>query len=95
MRISNYLRNEIKNASEIAFGDSELILFGSRIDDSKRGGDFDIAVMKNMSQEAFRKAKIQFFKYLILKDLDLPIDLILYSKADELLKKEINKGAKL
>lgn len=92
MRVSSYLKNEIKKASKLAFGDAELILFGSRVDESKKGGDFDIAVLKEMSLESFKKAKVQFFKYLILKDLDLPIDLVLYSKANDLLKKEIDKG---
>ena len=95
MRVSNYLREEIKNASNIAFGEADLILFGSRVDGSKKGGDFDIAVVKEMSVESFKEAKVQFFKYLILKDLDLPIDLVLYSKANELLKQEIDKGEKL
>ena len=92
MRVSNYLRDEIKKASNIAFGKADLILFGSRVDESKKGGDFDIAVVKEMSAESFKEAKVQFFKYLILKDLDLPIDLVLYSKANELLKQEIDKG---
>ena len=95
MRVSAYLKAEIKKDSKLAFGDAKLILFGSRVDESKRGGDFDIAVLKEMSQESFKKAKVQFFKYLILKDLDLPIDLVLYSKASDLLKKEIDKGEKL
>ena len=92
MRVSAYLKSEIKKASKVAFGDAKLILFGSRVDESKRGGDFDIAVLKEMSLESFKKAKVQFFKYLILKDLDLLIDLVLYSKANDLLKKEIDKG---
>ncbi len=95
MRVSDYMKNEILKASQKAFGECELILFGSRVDDSKRGGDFDIAVVKQMSVEAFKKAKVQFFKYLLLKDLDLPIDLVLYDKADGLFKKEIDKGVRL
>ena len=95
MRVSSYLRDEIKNASKVAFGESDLILFGSRVDESKKGGDFDISVVADMSQESFKKGKVEFFKYLILKDLDLPIDLILYSRANELLKQEIDKGEKL
>ena len=95
MRISNYLRNNILQASEKAFGDCKLILFGSRIDDSKKGGDFDIAIKRDMSKEEFKKAKVRFFKTLILKDLDLPIDLILYNKANDLLKQEIDKGEAL
>ena len=92
MRISNYLRNNILQASKIAFEECELILFGSRIDDTKKGGDFDIAIKKKMSSEEFKKAKVQFFKTLILNDLDLPIDLVLYDKANDLLKQEIDKG---
>ena len=92
MRISNYLRNIFLEASKNAFGECNLILFGSRIDDSKKGGDFDIAVKKEISIEEFKKAKVKFFKTLILKDLDLPIDLVLYNKANNLLKQEINKG---
>ena len=95
MRIFNYLKNEIKKASNFAFGECEVILFGSRIDDNKKGGDFDIAIVKNISREEFTRGKIQFFKYLLLKDLDLPIDLVLYNSANELLKNEIDKGERL
>jgi len=95
MRVSPYLKDEIKKASKAAFKEADLILFGSRVDESKRGGDFDIAVVTEMDYESFKEAKVQFFKYLILKDLDLPIDLVLYSKANELLKQEIDKGVKL
>ena len=96
MRVSPYLRDEIKSASKVAFGEeADLILFGSRVDESKKGGDFDIAVVADMDYESFKKAKVEFFKYLILKDLDLPIDLVLYSKANELLKQEISKGKRL
>jgi len=92
MRVSNYLKKELLQASKKAFGECELILFGSRIDDNKSGGDFDIAVVKDITKEEFKKAKVQFFKYLILKDLDLPIDLVHFNSANELLKKEIKKG---
>jgi len=95
MRISSYLKNEIKEASNRAFGECKLILFGSRADDSKKGGDFDIAVVTEMSQERFKEGKVQFFKYLLLKDLDLPIDLVLYGSASELLKQEIERGERL
>jgi hypothetical protein len=95
MRLSPYLRKQFIDASKEAFAESELILFGSRIDDSKRGGDFDIAVYSNINREAFTKGKVRFFKYLILRDLDLPIDLVHYNLANDLLKQEIDKGIKL
>ncbi len=96
MRISNYLKNLFKDAIYKSFGECEIILFGSRVDDNKKGGDFDIAIKSSLSKEDFKKAKIKFFKYLILQDLDLPIDLIDYNRTNDLLKSEIDKkGVKL
>jgi len=92
MRLPESIKRELLNASKCAFGNAKLLLFGSRVDDSKRGGDFDIAVICDMDRTVFIKAKVQFFKYLILKDLDLPIDIVHYQNASELLKREINKG---
>ena len=40
MRVSNFLVNEFKQASQKAFGECELILFGSRVDDAKKGWRF-------------------------------------------------------
>ncbi len=96
MRVSNYLKNTILEVIQNSFGNCETILFGSRTDNSKKGGDFDIAIKCNLSKEEFKKAKVQFFKELILKDLDLPIDLIAYNHAGKMLKNEIDrKGVKL
>ena len=92
MRLSNYLKDEFLRASKEAFGEARVILFGSRIDNSKRGGDFDLAIVCDMSKDEFKKAKVKFFKYLLLKDLDLPIDLVNYKLSNDLLKKEIDKG---
>jgi len=95
MRLSKYIKEQFLYASEEAFGSSKLILFGSRTDDSKKGGDFDIAVTLKISRDEFKKAKVKFFKYLMLRDLDLPIDLVNYELASDLLKQEIDKGIKL
>jgi len=95
MRLSNYIREQFLEASNEAFDNAILILFGSRIDDSKKGGDFDIAVVSNISRDEFKRAKVKFFKYLLLKDLDLPIDLVSYDLASDLLKREIDKGVRL
>ena len=95
MRLSPYLKEQIKRACEVAFGECKVILFGSRVDDAKKGGDFDIAVDVEISKEAFNKKRVHFFKYFLLNDLDLPIDLVHYNSAHELLKEEINKGVVL
>ena len=95
MRLSSYLRDEFLKASKEAFGEAKVILFGSRIDDSKRGGDFDLAVKCDLNRNEFKRAKVRFIKYLLQKDLDLPIDLVNYNLSSDLLKQEIDKGAAL
>ena len=95
MRLSKRLKKVILDASANSFGDVGLILFGSRLDDSKRGGDFDLAIKGDFSKEEFRARKWKFLKYLMLRDFDLPIDLVLYSTSSRLLQQEIDKGMKI
>ena len=96
MRISDNLKNRLLKLFYESFGDVEIILFGSRVDDTKRGGDFDFAI-KGISKEEFKKRKLQFLKLLLLNDLDdLPMDIVHFEGSNELLKNEIiNKGIKL
>jgi len=91
MRVSSYIKTMLLQAIQESFGECEVILFGSRVDESKRGGDFDIAIKTTLSKEAFRAAKVEFIKYLMLKDLDLPIDLVQYKHIPEAFKQEIDK----
>ena len=96
MRLSNYLKGVFLKAIKKSFGECEVILYGSRVDDSKRGGDFDIAIKGNFSKEEFQKGKIRFLKELIMQDLDLPIDLVAYNLVPKALQQEIDKkGIKL
>lgn len=90
-----YIKKTLKEAIQNSFGDVELILFGSRIDDNKKGGDFDLAIKGNLLKKDFKKAKVEFWKYLLKRDLDLPIDLVHYNFANTLLKSEIDKGQKI
>ena len=39
----------IKAAASYGFGESDIYLFGSRVDDDKRGGDIDIAIDTDLS----------------------------------------------
>jgi len=61
MRLSKRIQNIIKKAVFENFGDVKVYLFGSRTDDTKKGGDIDIAIDTQIDKEEFRKKKIQFF----------------------------------
>ena len=93
MRLSNRLKQCIKKGVLDSFGDVDIYLFGSRTDDTKTGGDIDIAVDVNVSKEVFQQYKVQFVVSLIKQGLDLKIDLVPYNSDDQLLNKEVRKHA--
>lgn len=97
MRLQEKIKNSIIEAIRASFGDVEIYLFGSRTDDTKRGGDIDIAIRTDMTRERFRKHKIAFVTMLMRMGFDLKIDLVQYNDwMDTLLKSEIqSKGIKL
>ncbi len=74
MRLTNLQLDMIRNATSKNFGeDTSIWLFGSRLDDSKCGGDVDLYVetMKRNTLMAELRCKIA------LEDsLDLSVDLI-------------------
>jgi predicted nucleotidyltransferase len=92
MRISTPLQNLFKNLIKAKLTNTQIVLFGSRTDDNAFGGDFDLAVKGNFSDDEFNIMKTYFFKQLLLKDLDLPVDLINYNQTKGLFKQEIDKG---
>lgn len=97
MRLPETLKSPILQAIHESFGNVEIYLFGSRTDDSKRGGDIDIAIRTDMTRERFRKHKIAFVTMLMRMGIDLKIDVVQYTDSmDGLLKSEIqNQGIKL
>jgi len=93
MRLSNRLKKTIQQSIFDSFGEVNFYLFGSRVDDTKKGGDIDIAVDVNLSAEKFKQCKIQFFLSLMRLGYDLKIDLVPYKNNDKLLTAEIKKNA--
>ncbi len=93
MRLGNRLKQNIKRCVLMSFGDVDIYLFGSRVDDSKVGGDIDLAIDISVSKEQFRQYKIQFITALIKSGLDLKIDIVPYRTEDALLRAEIERSA--
>ena len=91
MRVSEFIAQSFSEAARKSFGDCRLYLFGSRTDPAKHGGDFDLAVDCALDKKAFKHAKIRFFKELLLKDLDLPVDLVSYRDAPAKLREAIDR----
>ena len=93
MRLSDRMQKLIVDGIRKSFGDTEIYLFGSRTDESKKGGDIDIALALDINKNEFRRKKIQFQKYLFQKGYDLKIDLLQWNKnIDGLLQDEIKKN---
>jgi predicted nucleotidyltransferase len=96
MRLSKKVKQKIIETIYSTFGKADIYLFGSRVDDTKRGGDIDIALDLKLSKEEFRKKKARFFTTWMKMDLLYDIDLVLLGKGDKLLQDEIqNNSVKL
>ena len=93
MRLSTRIIKILKEACSESFNEHELYLFGSRTDDSRQGGDIDLAIKANIDKNLFRKNKIKFKTFLFRKGYDLKIDLIHISEGiNKLLLDEIKSN---
>lgn len=75
-----------------SFGEVDVYLFGSRVDDERIGGDIDLALDVHLTTEEFQKKKVLFISCLVRADFDLKIDIVNLNTADLLLKQEIQKN---
>jgi len=65
------LKIKLKELSNTA----KLYLFGSRVDDSKQGGDIDLLIVSNdLTKKDIRKLRIEFFKVFGEQKLDILLD---------------------
>ena len=90
MRLSNQEINSIKKAFKEVFGDGEIFLFGSRVDDSKKGGDIDLYIQSNytLDTKQMLDKKIKFKLALYDKIGEQKIDVIISKDKDSSIEKE-------
>ncbi len=94
MRLTKRVIKIIEDSIKKSFANVDVYLFGSRVDDSKRGGDIDLAIDSNItiSKEEFRKKRAIFRANLIRIDFDYSVDIVDFNTKDELLYYEIRRN---
>ena len=75
MRLSTNEVETLKRSLLNISDDAKMYLFGSRIDDSKKGGDIDILILSDkLTKRDIRKIRIDFFKKFGEQKLDIVLD---------------------
>ncbi len=89
MRLDSTETNLIKTTIENVFGQSDIYLFGSRLDDSKKGGDIDLFIVTNDKTNLFEK-KIKALTKLE-QFLHKPVDIVIHKNYARAIEQEIMK----
>ena len=88
MRLTNEEINMIKNSIYSFLNEAKIYLFGSRLDDTKKGGDIDLFIIsKDIDYE--RKIKIKAKLKQLLKK---PVDIVCHKDFGRDIEKEALKG---
>ena len=95
MRLNQKYIDTIKLYFKQIFKSGEIYLFGSRVDDNKKGGDIDLYLVLDEHQDIFTK-KIKFLAKLKRVLGEQKIDIIFNENSDRLIEQEAIKwGIKL
>jgi len=80
MRLSHSIIEFLKSEINGRIASAEIYLFGSRVDDSKKGGDIDLLILseQKIDFETKAKIKINFYK----KFGERKIDIVFFNKND-------------
>jgi len=93
MRLDKKDREIIVTTIEDVFGKVKVYLFGSRLDDDKKGGDIDLFIVSEEKSNLFEK-KIKVLSKLE-RTLHKPIDIVLHKDFNREIEKEILKKSLL
>lgn len=75
MRLYQEQIKVLKDTLKKISANAQLYLFGSRVDDTKKGGDIDLLIVsKEMTKKDIRYLRIEFFKYFGEQKIDIVLD---------------------
>lgn len=92
MRLNKYYIDSIKTTFHSIFEEGNIYLFGSRVDDTKKGGDIDLYIEVENKDNLFDK-KIKFLSKLKQKIDNQKIDVIFNEDPSRLIEREAKKWA--
>ena len=93
MRLSKKKIKLIKDKVSLIFGEAVIYLFGSRVDDTKKGGDIDLYIISEINDNLFQK-KLKL-KILLEDMLYKPVDVIVSTDKNRLIEKEAIMGVQI
>jgi len=91
MRLTQAQIHAIEEVFQRVFLHGNVVLFGSRVDDQKKGGDIDLFIEPSVFMSDLFARKIQFLVALKKRIGEQRVDLVLAPYAPEALKQEIKK----
>ena len=95
MRLTNTEIFYIQEIFKEVFQKGEIYLFGSRVDDTLKGGDIDLFVSSN-NRDNYLEKKLDFLTLLKQKIGDQKIDIVISKDKNRLIEKEaLTKGISL
>ncbi|HQR73463.1 MAG TPA: nucleotidyltransferase domain-containing protein [Sulfurovum sp.] len=75
MRLGQEKIDVLKNKLKMLSSNAKIYLFGSRVDDSKRGGDIDLLVVSDeITTKDLRILRVEFFKHFGEQKVDIVLD---------------------
>ncbi len=91
MRLNNYYKETIKSIFYDVFASGTIFLFGSRIDDSQKGGDIDLYL--EINEKPTLEKKLKFLARLKRSLGEQKIDIVFNEDSSRDIEKEIKKWA--
>jgi predicted nucleotidyltransferase len=75
MRLYHNQIKVLKDTLQRLSSNAKLYLFGSRVDDTKKGGDIDLLVVSDeLTKKDLRYLRIEFFKHFGEQKIDIILD---------------------